>query len=101
MWETIGAVIGLLLALYGAADLLMRLCWRVVFAGETDAVTLSVAGEDAEYRIRRLAAWMRLCPNGGFTPIVVLTEENEPLIRLCTELGLICKTALQESQGAL
>ncbi len=88
MWETIGAVIGLLLALYGAADLLMRLCWRVVFAGETDAVTLSVAGENAEYRIRRFAAWVRLRPAGGFVPTVLLRKEDAVSERLCEELGL-------------
>lgn len=98
----IASVIALLLAVYGAADLVSRVCWRFIFAGKREPLnfTVSVDG-DAEYRIRRLAAWARLCPNGGFTPIVVLTQENEPLIRLCTELGLICKTALQESQGAL
>lgn len=88
MWESIGAVIGLLLALYGAADLIARLCWRLVFAGEAPPLTLSAAGEDAEYRIRRFAAWMRLRPAGGFTPTVVLPDENEQLQRLCEELGL-------------
>lgn len=102
MWESIAAVIALLLAVYGAADLVSRLCWRLVFAGERSALTLTVsADEDAEYRIRRLAAWTRLCPNGGFTPTVVLTEENESLIRLCAGLGLICKTALQDEKPAL
>lgn len=90
MWETIGAVIGLLLALYGAAELIARLCWRLVFAGEAEPLILSVAaGEDAEYRIRRLAAWMRLHPT-GYTPSVALSEENAALRRLCEELGLVC-----------
>lgn len=102
MWEMIASVIALLLAVYGAADLVSRVCWRFIFAGKREQLTFTVsAEEDAEYRLRRLAAWARLCPNGGFTPIVVLAEENEPLIRLCTELGLICKTALQEPDGAL
>lgn len=101
MWETIGAVIGLLLALYGAADLIARLCWRLVFAGESEPLTLSVAGENAEYQIRRFAAWVRLRPAGGYLPTVVLTEENESLMQLCAALGLICKTALQEGEHAL
>lgn len=107
MWESIGAVIGLLLALYGAADLIMRLCWRLVFAGEAQRLTLSAAGEDAEYRIRRFAMWMRLRPAGGFTPTVVLPDENEQLQRLCEELGVqVCtakdlETALQQPDNTL
>ncbi len=102
MWEIIAATIALLLAVYGAADLVARLCWRLVFAGKRETLILTVsAGDDAEFRIRRLATWARLCPNGGFTPTVVLTEENEPLKQLCERLGLICKTALQESNSAL
>ncbi len=102
MWEIIASVIALLLAVYGAADLVVRICWRFIFAGEREPLSFTVfSGDDAEYRIRRLAAWSRLCPNGGFTPIVILTEENEPLIRLCKEMGLICKTALQEPEDTL
>lgn len=89
MWESIGAVIGLLLALYGAAELLARLCWRLVFAGGTEPLILSVtAGEEAEYRIRRFAAWVHLCPAGGFAPSVRLDGESEELRRLCEDLGL-------------
>ncbi len=101
MWETIGAVIGLLLALYGTADLIMRLCWRLVFAGTGEPLVLTVTEKDAEYRIRRFAAWIRLCPAGGFTPTVVLPDENGRLQRLCEELGLAVsvKTALQAPSG--
>lgn len=89
MWEMIAAVVGLLLAVYGTADLVARIVWRMVFGARTEPVTVSVAvGEDAEYRIRRFAAWIRLCPNGGFDPTVLLSEENEPLQRLCDNLGL-------------
>ena len=101
-WEIVAATVALLLAVYGAADLVARVCWRLVFAGERESLILTVAaGRDAEYRIRRLAAWVRLCPNGGFTPTVVLTEENESLMRLCEQLGLICKIALQEETDTL
>ncbi len=93
MWESIGAVIGLLLALYGAADLVMRLCWRLVFAGEVQPLILSVSGEDAEYCIRRFAMWMRLRPAGGVTPTVLLRDEDAALRRLCEELGLGVCTA--------
>ena len=79
---------GLLLALYGAADLIARLCWRLVFAGEGESLVLSVStGEDAEYRIRRFAAWLRVCPT-GFTPTVLLAEEDAELYLLCKDLGL-------------
>lgn len=101
MWNVIGAVIGLLLAVYGAADLVMRLCWRLVFAGEEESLVLSVAGENAEYRIRRLAMWVHFCPHGVFVPTVVLAEENESLKRLCERLGLICKITLQAWDDAL
>ncbi len=107
MWETIGAVIGLLLALYGAADLIMRLCWRLVFAGKAESLIVSAAGEDAEYRIRRFAMWMRLRPAGVFTPTVLLREDDTALRRLCEELGLrVCtakdlQTALQAPNSAL
>lgn len=88
MWESIGAVIGLLLALYGAGELLARLCWQLVFAGETQPLVLSISvEEDAEYRIRRFAAWLRLHPT-GFTPMVSLSEEDTVLRQLCEELGL-------------
>ena len=102
MWELLAAVVALLLAVYGAADMMMRLCWRLIFAGECESLVLTVSpGREAEYRIRRLAAWARLCPNSGFVPMVVLTEDNEPLIRLCEQLGLVCKIALQPPNDTL
>lgn len=99
MWETVGAVIGLLLALYGAADLILRLCWRLVFAGKQEPLTLSVTGDDAEYRIRRFAAWLRLRPTGGFSPTVILPDENAVLRQVCEELGLHVCTAKDDENG--
>ena len=101
MGEMIAATIGLLLAVYGVADLIARLCWCVVFTGDRPPLTFSVTvGEDAEYRIRRFATWVRLCP-GGFTPTVVLNEPNQALLQLCQRLGLICETSLQVADDAV
>ncbi len=99
MWDVIAAVIGLFLAVYGAADLVARLIWRLVFTGEREMLMLSAASEDAEYRIRRFAAWIRLHPSGGYTPIVLLGEEDAHLQRLCEELGLLVCTAKDDENG--
>ena len=100
MWEMIGVVIALLLALYGVADLIARLCWWLVFVGEAESLILSIsAGEGAEYRIRRLAAWTKLCPCGGFTPTVRLDAESEELQRLCEDVGLpVCTSKNGENR---
>ena len=101
MWDVIAAVIGLLLAVYGAADLTLRLCWRVIFAGEDTPFTVTVTvDESAEYRLRRLAAWMRFCPK-GFTPRVALTAPSESLKRLCEQLGFTVEDTLQDHTSAV
>ena len=101
MWDWIVAMMGLLLALYGVAELIVRFCWRVLFAGEDAPLIFTVTVDDtAEYRLRRLAAWVRLCPK-GFTPRVVLSEPSPLLFRLCEELGFAVESPLQDTESAL
>lgn len=91
MGEIIAATVALLLAVYGLADLVVRVCWRLVFTGEREPLVLTViAGDNAEYRIRRLAVWARLCPHKGFAPTVRLTQDSPVLEDLCRELGIPC-----------
>ena len=111
MWEVIGTTLGLLLALYGAAELIWRLCFCLLLGGchRRDPILVPVEEEEAEYRLRRLAVWYRLCPNRGFEPIVLLSEENNVLRALCEELHLTVytrtewenKNTLQEGQDAV
>ena len=102
MWEIVGTSVALLLAVYGVADLVLHLCWRLLFVGRPELITLKVkAGEDAEYHIRRLAMWARLSPRGAFVPAVELTEDNVSLKQLCERLGLICEITLQAPHGTL
>ena len=94
-------MIGLLLALYGVAELVLRLCWRFLFAGEDTPLVITVTVDDtAEYRLRRLAAWVHLCPK-GFTPHIVLSAPSHLLCRLCEELGFTVESPLQDTESTL
>jgi len=86
MWNTIAGIVGLLLAVYGVADLIVRVCYRLLFASERDIVYMNVQGEDAEYRIRRLAMWRNLMPSSGYEWVILLPDDVPELQTLCAEL---------------
>ncbi len=92
MGTTIAAVVGLLLALYAAADLILRICYCVLF-GRTarGCLALHVREHEAEYQIRRLALWRYLVPHGGFDWAVVVPDDGAHQT-LCRELGLTVYT---------
>lgn len=94
MGNMIAAVVGLLLALYGAADLIVRICYRVLFGRRTarGRLLLHARGKDAEYQIRRLAVWRYLVPDGGFDWVVVLSDTDSACQKLCDELGFATVT---------
>lgn len=107
-WEAVCAVIGLLLALYGAVDLLLRCVYRLVFGKGEEHVVCPVRDE---LRLRRLAMWQQWAPSGGIRPTVLLCESDRQTRRLCEELGLcvltqkewdeMCKSALQVEESTL
>ncbi len=107
-WETLCAVIGLLLALYGAADLILRGVSRLLFGKGEEPLVCPVRDE---FRLRRLALWQQWVPSGGIRPAVLLCEDDRQVRRLCTELGLnvitpkewdeMCKSALQVGENAV
>ncbi len=94
MWNTVAGVVGLLLAVYAAADLIVRICYRLLFTrrSERDVVVLHVQEDDAEYRIRRLAMWRNLMPNSGYKWVVLLPDTMPELRKLCSELGFAAFT---------
>ena len=111
MWEQLAAALGLLLAVYGAAELILRICYRLLFfeKGLPEVLVYHVSeNPQAEYRLRRLAAWLCLCPTGVF--LVKVNTENPSLQKLCVQLRLPVvtekeqkqpETALQQEKDAL
>ena len=118
MAEDIAMVIVIVAALYGVADLMGRLAYRILFAKggrQYVVVPLTRGREDAEYAVRRLGATRHFFPHGTVYPLLVdwdLGEEEQQLTqRLCDELRLeVCRreelgeillTGLQEEQNRL
>ena len=111
MWEQLAAALGLLLAVYGAAELILRICYRLLFfeKGESEVLVYHLPdNKQAEYRLRRLAVWLRLCPTGVF--LIKVNTQNPDHQKLCEQLRLpvmrensekLHKTALQEENSAL
>ena len=94
MGTTVVSVIGLLLALYGAADLSVRICYGLLFKNraERDQLVLVVETRHAEYRLRRLALWRNLIPDGGYDMVVVYPSAMPQVRVLCEELGITAFT---------
>lgn len=95
MAEDIAMVLVVLAALYGIADLIGRLAYRLLFGrrGKQYLLTPLVGGrEDMEYRVRQLAAMRRFFPHNAIRSLVVdcgLNHEEQQLTqRLCNELRL-------------
>lgn len=111
MGEIVAAVVGLILAFYGAIELVGRLCCRILFSEdeEPETLTLWVNGTSAEYRVRRLAAWRWMLPLKG-VELAVVTDEPEAACA-CEEVRVthytkkewekLCEIALQDENGTL
>lgn len=116
MWETVVTVGAILLAMYGAVELLWRLICRCLSTGreKTAYLLIPLCGErdDAEYQARRAQA---LCRNGcgkGVHPVLLdggLSPGSASLTReICTRLCVdfvdekewdeFLQTALQEEK---
>ncbi len=114
MWEIVSGLLGLLLAVYGAADLITRLAYRWALAGREPHgyLLLPVRGErtDVEYLARRLRALQRM--DSEWEPVLLdvgLTHSAAALTReVCARLSVtfvtqkeweeLLKTALQEGE---
>lgn len=112
MWEIVSGLLGLLLAVYGAAELITRVAYRWALAGREPHgyLLLPVRGArtDAEYLARRLRALRRI--DGAWEPVLLdvgLTAPAATLTReVCARLSVtfatqkeweeLLKTALQE-----
>lgn len=116
MWETVFFIVGLLLAVYGAADILWRLICRLLSFDreETAYLLVPLCGErdDAEYQARRA----RVLSRGGYgqsiQPILLdrgLTPRSAALTReVCERLRVdfvdekewneLLQTALQDEK---
>lgn len=107
-WETVAAVIGVLLALYGASELCLCVIQRLVF-GKANYPLICITREEG--RLRQLCLWMHQAPRGAFCPTVWCAPNDEKTRRLCEELSIpiveqkewqeICEIALQEGASAL
>ncbi len=107
-WETVAAVIGLLLALYGAAELCLCAVQRLVL-GKATYPLICITREEG--RLRQLRLWMHQAPCGAFCPTVWCAPHDEQTRRLCEELSIpvvtekewqeICKIALQDGESTL
>ncbi len=113
MTETVFYVAGLLLAVYGAGELLWRIVGRLFAFEEEERVYLLVpmSGErsDAEYQVRRARL---LCRGGAVQPVLLddgLTPQSAALTReICEKLNAdfvdkkewqeILQTALQDEK---
>ena len=92
MWETCCAVVGLCMAVYGVLEAVGRIACRVVFGKGDEPPVVVVDPQTGEYRIRQIAAHARYRWCVGTLPLVVLTKNDEPLKRLCTQLGITAYT---------
>ena len=88
MGQTIASVIGLCLAVYGAAELIGRVACKLVFGKGTLPTVIWVRAEEAEYRLRQLAAWRRYVCRDTVQPTVLLQNEDDMVRRLGEELGI-------------
>lgn len=93
MAEDIAMVLVILAALHGAADLIFRMAFRVLFGKcEHLYLTMLLSGDkdDAEFHIRRLAAIRRFFPSGHVKAITIdrgVDEEQKAIAqKLCNEL---------------
>lgn len=80
-------------ALYGIADLIERLAFRIIYGNGNRhyLVLFSRKGcEDTEYAVRRLAAARRFFPLGYHTTTLLLTtgKPDDSLIGLCERLHI-------------
>ena len=116
MGETVLFAVGLLLAVYGAADILWRIACRVVSFGQGEEAYLLVPmrGErdDAEYQARRVKVLCRGGYGQNIRPILFnkgLTPQSAALTReVCARLSVefvdekewddLLETALQDEK---
>ncbi len=96
MAEELALALGMLAALYGVADIIGRLAFRLLFSkkGGQQYLLVPLSGEqrDAEYIVRRLSATHRFFPSGAVRPLLVDcgmdAQSREVTGRVCAELQL-------------
>jgi hypothetical protein len=92
MVEELAIVAVLVLALYGVADLIERLVFRLLFGKGEDQyllVPVTESEETAEYAVRRLTATCRFFPPcHRVVPLVVSDTPSMAIQNMCENIGV-------------